>query len=125
VIKKKELPGTRDKIRSWELHSNIVTAASFFIDSSVDADNEKPLPGMILSELCRFAVNVDEKYLLKYIFAIGTGNVLHFDMQLLAANVSYEAQLLAVFVATEMLVRINSPKLQWLQMSQTRCHSIM
>jgi hypothetical protein len=76
------------------------------------------MPRMIPSELCRFALSEDERNFLKYLFAIATGRV-NFDMNLLAVNVSYEAQLLAAFVATEMLLRINSQKVQWMQMTLT------
>lgn len=66
-------------------------------------------------EMMRFVFYEDNRDLTKYIFALATGYD-KVDMEKMRQNPSYQSKLLASFVATEMLARINSHKPQRLQL---------
>jgi len=88
----------------------------FFADIENSLFGLKRAPRMTPAELCRFAFYDDDRHLLKYVYALATGET-EFDMEkITAGNTGYQSQYLAVFVAMEMLARINSPKVQRLQM---------
>jgi hypothetical protein len=114
---KTHLPATPDDKKAF---LGILSILHSYLLGEMNPDNkgkvslEAPMT-MSPQEIMRFAFYEDNRDLTKYLFALATGYD-KVDMNKLRHNNSYQSKLLASFVATEMLARVNSRVPQRLQL---------